>query len=167
MRTHGGDPMRGCGRWMAVVVITAALGLAGCSEAAPRSPWRRKGHPRHGRGDPQPRRQEGDLHRAGGPADRRRDRRNRRRAVHAATRRCDAEPVDDSPVLGHYLRPRRRGLGLHGSPAADLRPREGRGRDGGRSEGTEAVLSGGPPVGTTVVSIGVIELWGAELGVGK
>jgi hypothetical protein len=33
--------------------------------------------------------------------------------------------------------------------------------------GTEAVLSEGPPAGTTIVSTGVIELYGAELGVGK
>ena len=37
----------------------------------------------------------------------------------------------------------------------------------GGSKGTEAVLSGGLPVGTTVVTEGVIELYGAELGVGK
>jgi hypothetical protein len=37
----------------------------------------------------------------------------------------------------------------------------------GGSKGTEAVLSGGLPVGTTVVTKGVIELYGAELGVGK
>jgi hypothetical protein len=34
------------------------------------------------------------------------------------------------------------------------------------AKGTEAYLSEGPPVGTTVVSVGVIELWGTELGVG-
>jgi hypothetical protein len=34
------------------------------------------------------------------------------------------------------------------------------------ANGTEAHLSDGPPVGTTVVSVGVIELWGTELGVG-
>jgi hypothetical protein len=37
---------------------------------------------------------------------------------------------------------------------------------GGRN-GTEATLSAGPPVGTTVVTVGVIELYGAEHGVGK
>ncbi|MGN9774775.1 hypothetical protein ACTMS0_03165 [Micromonospora sp. H33] len=37
----------------------------------------------------------------------------------------------------------------------------------GGPDGTEAVLSGGPPVGTTVVTVGVMELYGAELGVGK
>jgi hypothetical protein len=37
----------------------------------------------------------------------------------------------------------------------------------GGAGGTEAVLSEGPAVGTTIVSIGVIELYGAELGVGK
>jgi hypothetical protein len=38
MHTHGGNPIRGCGRWMAMVLIAAALGLAGCSEAASGSP---------------------------------------------------------------------------------------------------------------------------------
>lgn len=37
----------------------------------------------------------------------------------------------------------------------------------GGANGTEAFLSAGPPVGTTVVKTGVIELYGAELGVGK
>jgi hypothetical protein len=37
----------------------------------------------------------------------------------------------------------------------------------GGAQGTEATLSAGPPVGTTVVSTGVVELYGAELGVGK
>jgi hypothetical protein len=36
----------------------------------------------------------------------------------------------------------------------------------GGAGGTEALLSTGPPAGTTVVSIGVVELYGAELGVG-
>lgn len=35
------------------------------------------------------------------------------------------------------------------------------------SVGEIAVLSGGPAVGTTIVKTGVIELYGAELGVGK
>ncbi|MEV1289048.1 hypothetical protein [Micromonospora sp. NPDC049679] len=37
----------------------------------------------------------------------------------------------------------------------------------GGSGGTEAVLSEGPPVGTMIVATGVMELYGAELGVGK
>jgi hypothetical protein len=37
----------------------------------------------------------------------------------------------------------------------------------GGAEGTEAVLSDGPPAGTTVVTKGVIELYGTELGIGK
>jgi hypothetical protein len=32
---------------------------------------------------------------------------------------------------------------------------------------TDAVLAEGPPVGTTVVLTGLIELYGAELGIGK
>jgi len=36
----------------------------------------------------------------------------------------------------------------------------------GGARGDEAVLSAGPPAGTTVVSTGVIEIYGAELGVG-
>jgi hypothetical protein len=37
----------------------------------------------------------------------------------------------------------------------------------GGAKGTEAFLSAGPAVGTEVVKTGVIELYGAELGVGK
>ncbi|WP_433272431.1 hypothetical protein ACQPZF_16335 [Actinosynnema sp. CS-041913] len=37
----------------------------------------------------------------------------------------------------------------------------------GGDRGSEAHLSSGPPVGTKVVRTGVIELYGAELGVGK
>ncbi|CCH32613.1 hypothetical protein ABZ816_42435 [Actinosynnema sp. NPDC047251] len=37
----------------------------------------------------------------------------------------------------------------------------------GGDKGTEAYLSAGPPVGTKVVRTGVVELYGAELGVGK
>ncbi|WP_447140756.1 hypothetical protein [Micromonospora sp. LZ34] len=37
----------------------------------------------------------------------------------------------------------------------------------GGPDGNEAVLSEGPPVGTAVVTVGVMELYGAELGVGK
>lgn len=36
----------------------------------------------------------------------------------------------------------------------------------GGARGTEAILSTGPPAGTPVVSMGVVELYGAELGVG-
>ena len=35
-----------------------------------------------------------------------------------------------------------------------------------RIEADRAVLSGGPPVGTLVVTVGVAELWGVETGVG-
>jgi hypothetical protein len=35
------------------------------------------------------------------------------------------------------------------------------------AEGDQAVLSDGPPVGTTVVSTGVVELYGTELGLGE
>ncbi|MFI6094803.1 hypothetical protein ACIA8G_04575 [Lentzea sp. NPDC051213] len=37
----------------------------------------------------------------------------------------------------------------------------------GGNAGTDAFLSAGPAAGTTIVKIGVIELYGAELGVGK
>lgn len=37
----------------------------------------------------------------------------------------------------------------------------------GGTSGTEALLSAAPPAGTTIVTTGVIELYGAELGVGK
>jgi hypothetical protein len=33
-------------------------------------------------------------------------------------------------------------------------------------EGDRALLTSGPPVGTTVVTVGVAELYGAETGVG-
>ncbi len=34
-------------------------------------------------------------------------------------------------------------------------------------EGTEAVLLSGPPLGTTIVTVGAAELYGVEFGVGK
>jgi hypothetical protein len=37
----------------------------------------------------------------------------------------------------------------------------------GGANGTEALLSQSPPVGTTIVTTGAVELYGAELGVGK
>jgi hypothetical protein len=37
----------------------------------------------------------------------------------------------------------------------------------GGTAGSEAFLSSGPAEGTTIVKTGVIELYGAELGVGK
>lgn len=37
----------------------------------------------------------------------------------------------------------------------------------GGAKGTDAVLSSGPPAGATVVVRGVMELYGAELGIGK
>ncbi|MGW3612091.1 hypothetical protein ACWD6N_19725 [Micromonospora sp. NPDC005163] len=37
----------------------------------------------------------------------------------------------------------------------------------GGAGGTDAFLAQAPPAGTAIVTIGVIELWGAELGVGK
>jgi ABC-type oligopeptide transport system substrate-binding subunit len=37
----------------------------------------------------------------------------------------------------------------------------------GGAQGTEAFLSQSPPVGTTIVKTGAVELYGAELGVGK
>jgi hypothetical protein len=37
----------------------------------------------------------------------------------------------------------------------------------GGADGTEAFLSEGPAVGTTVVTIGAVELYGAEIGVSE
>lgn len=37
----------------------------------------------------------------------------------------------------------------------------------GGARGTDAFLAQAPPAGTTIVTTGAIELWGAELGVGK
>ena len=37
----------------------------------------------------------------------------------------------------------------------------------GGAKGDEALLSAGPPVGDTIVKTGAVELYGAELGVGK
>lgn len=39
--------------------------------------------------------------------------------------------------------------------------------DVGGPDGAQAFLSSGPPVGTTVVRTGVVEIYGAELGVGE
>lgn len=37
----------------------------------------------------------------------------------------------------------------------------------GGADGADAFLSAGPPVGTKIVKVGVVELYGAELGVGS
>ena len=144
---------------MAVVVITAALGLAGCSEAASSSPGDEKVIPATVEAIP-----DQDVKKV--------------TFTEQAAQRIGVETVaiagappspsmtvvpysaivyDPSGVTWVYTVPQ---------PLTYVRAKVVVETVGG-SKGTEAVLSGGLPVGTTVVTKGVIELYGAELGVGK
>jgi hypothetical protein len=168
MRTHGGDPIRGCGRWMAVVVIAAALGLAGCSETASGSPSAGKVIPAKVEALP-----DQDVKKvtfteqaaqrigvetgaiAVAPAS----------LIPAGTTPSPSMTVvpysaivyDPSGVTWVYTVP---------EPLTYVRAKVVVATVGG-SDGTQAVLSDGLPAGTTVVTKGVIELYGAELGIGK
>jgi hypothetical protein len=168
MRIHGGNPTRGWGRWMAVVVITAALGLAGCSEAASSSPGDEKIIPATVEAIPD---QEVKKVTFTEQAAQRIGVETGAIAVAPSTLLpAGATPspsmtvvpysaivYDPSGVTWVYTVPQ---------PLTYVRAKVVVETVGG-SKGTEAVLSGGLPVGTTVVTKGVIELYGAELGVGK
>jgi hypothetical protein len=168
MRTHGSDPVRGRGRWMAVVVVTAALGLAGCSEPAPSSPGDEKVAPAKVETIPNQ-----DVKKV--------------TFTEQAAQRIDVETIAIA-VAPAALLP----AGARPSPSMTVVPYSAifYTSDGGTwlytvpepltyvrakvvvqsvggSGGTQAVLSGGPPSGTTVVTKGVIELYGAETGIGK
>ena len=168
MRTHGGDHMRGRGRWMAVVLITAGLGLAGCSETASSGPGDGKVNPAKVEAIP-----DQDVKKV--------------TFTEQAAQRIGVETVAIA-VAPATLLP----AGATPSPSMTVVPYSAVVYDPngvtwvytvpepltyvrvkvvvetvGGSEGTEAVLSGGLPAGTTVVTKGVIELYGAELGVGK
>jgi hypothetical protein len=168
MRTNGGDPMRRCGRWMAVVVISAALALAGCSEAASSSPGEEKVVPAKVEAIPN---QDVKKVTFTEQAAQRIGVETSAIAVAPATllpagakpsRSMTVVPYsavvyDPSGVTWVYTVPQ---------PLTYVRAKVVVATVGG-SKGTEAVLSGGLPVGTTVVTKGVIELYGAELGIGK
>jgi hypothetical protein len=169
MRTRGDDPMRGGGRWMAVVVIVATLGLAGCSEAAAGGgASEEKVIPATVEAIPNQDVKkvtitEQAAQRTGvetaaiaiAPAS----------LLPAGTRPSPSMTVvpysaivyDPSGVTWVYTVP---------EPLTYVRAKVVVATVGG-AKGTEAVLSGGLPAGTTVVTKGVIELYGAELGVGK
>jgi hypothetical protein len=168
MRTHGGDPTRGCGRWMAVVVIIATIGLAGCSEAAAGSPSDEKVAPAKVEAIPN---QDVKKVTFTEQAAKRIGVETGAIAVAPSTLLpAGATPsasmtvvpysaivYDPSGVTWVYTVPQ---------PLTYVRAKVVVETVGG-PKGTEAVLSGGLPVGTTVVTKGVIELYGAELGVGK
>jgi hypothetical protein len=168
MRTHGGDPTRGCRRWMTVVVIIATLGLAGCSDAATGSPSDEKVVPAKVEAIPnqdvkkvtftEQAAQRIDVETGAiaiAPAS----------LLPAGTRPSPSTTVvpysaivyDPSGVTWVYTVPQ---------PLTYVRAKVVVATVGG-SKGTEAVLSAGLPAGTTVVTKGVIELYGAELGIGK
>lgn len=167
-RTHGGGPMRGRGRWLAAALITMGLGLAGCTTPASSAAT--------GGGKVNPAQVEAipgkDVKKV--------------TLTEQAARRIGIETVviglapssaaaggqpstptrvvaysavlyDPNGVTWVYTIPQ---------PLTYVRERVVVARVGGPG-GTEAVLSDGPAAGTTVVSKGVIELYGAELGVGK
>ena len=168
MRRHGGDPMRGCGRWMAVVVIVATLGLAGCSEGAAGSPTDEKVIPAKVEAIPNQ-----DVKKV--------------TVTEQAAQRINVETTAVAMAPASLLP-----AGTTPSPSLTVVPYSAIVYDPngvtwvytvpepltyvrakvvvatvGGSKGTEAVLSDGLPVGTPVVTEGVIELYGAELGVGK
>ena len=168
MHTHRGDPTRGCGRWMAVVLIAAALGLAGCSETASGSPVDGKVIPAKIEAIP-----DQDVKKV--------------TFTEQAAQRIGVE-TGAIAVAPASLLP----AGATPSPSMTVVPYSAIIYDPngvtwvytvpepltyvrakvvvetvGGSEGTEAVLSDGLPAGTTVVTKGVIELYGAELGIGK
>jgi hypothetical protein len=168
MRTHGSDAMRGRGRVMAVVLIMAVMVLSACSQAASSSPGGEKVIP--AKVEPIPNQ---DVKKV--------------TFTDQAAQRIDVETVpiavapatllpagatpsssmtvvpysailyDPNGVTWVYTVPQ---------PLTYVRAEVVVETVGG-SEGTEAVLSDGPPAGTTVVTQGVIELYGTELGIGK
>ncbi len=160
--------MCGRGRWIAVVLITAGLGLAGCSETASSSPGGGKVIPAKVEAIPGQ-----DVKKV--------------TFTEQAAQRIGVETVAIA-VAPATLLP----AGATPSPSMTVVPYSAVVYDPngltwvytvpqpltyvrvkvvvetvGGSQGTEAVLSDGPPAGTTVVTKGVIELYGAELGIGK
>jgi hypothetical protein len=160
--------MRSCRRWMAVILITAVLGLAGCSETASSSPGGEEVSPAKVEAIPDQDVKkvtitEQAAQRTGvetgaiaiAPAS----------LLPAGTRPSPSMTVvpysaivyDPSGVTWVYTVP---------EPLTYVRAKVVVATVGG-SDGTQAVLSDGLPAGTTVVTKGVIELYGAELGIGK
>jgi hypothetical protein len=168
MRTHGSDPVRGRGRVMAVVLIMAVMVLSGCSELASSSPESGKVIPAKVEAIPNQ-----DVKKV--------------TFTEQAAQRTGVETIAIA-VAPAALLP----AGARSSPSMTVVPYSAilYGSDGetwlytvpepltyvrakvvvesvGGSGGTQAVLSDGPPSGTTVVTKGVIELYGTELGIGK
>jgi hypothetical protein len=168
MRTHGGHPMRGRGRWMAVVLLTAVLLVSGCSQATSSSPGDGKVIPAKVEAIPDQAVKKVTFT----------DQAAQRTGVEtvaiavapATLLPAGATPSSSMTVVPYsavvydpngltwvYTVP---------EPLTYVRAKVVVETVGG-AEGTEAVLSDGPPAGTTVVTKGVIELYGTELGVGK
>jgi hypothetical protein len=167
MRTEGGDPMRHR-RWMATVLIAMHLGLAGCTSGLSTvPPGGAKIEPAQVEVIPGKDVKQVTLTQRAS------------QRVGITTVAIGVAPVtpgvggqqgtsmrvvpysavlyDPNGVTWVYTIPQ---------PLTYVRERVVVERVGGPSGG-EAVLSDGPAAGTTVVSTGVIELYGAELGVGK
>ena len=168
MRTHGSDPARGRGRVMAVVVIIAALGLAGCSEAAPSSPGDEKAVP--AKVETIPNQDVKKVTLTEQAAQRTGVETIAIAAAPAALLPAGARPSPSMTVVPYsailYSSDGETWLYTVPQPLTYVRAKVVVASVGG-SGGTQAVLSAGPPSGTTVVTKGVIELYGAETGIGK
>jgi hypothetical protein len=169
MRTRGAGPMHGRGRWMAAVLVTiVGMGLAGC--VTPTSGTAT------GDGEVGPARVEAI---SGKDVKKVTLTEQAARRIGIATVVIGAGPVSAAPggqpstpetvvPYAAVLYDPKGATWVYTipQPLTYVRERVVVRRVAG-ANGTEAVLSEGPPPGTTVVSTGAVELYGAELGVGK
>lgn len=164
MRRPAGDPMRGPVRWVAAALLAAGLGLAGCSAGPTSATDTKAAPPANVEAIPgtkvskitlteQAARRLGiqTVAVAAAPAS--------DRVVGPLTTVVPYAAVLYDPDGGTWVYAQR-------APLTYVREQVVVAAIGG-TNGNEAILATGPPVGTAVVSTGVIELWGAELGVGS
>jgi hypothetical protein len=178
MRNNRGGPMRGRGRWMAAALVTLGLGVTGCSIGS--------GSTTAGTGKAVPAKVEvipgKDVKRVTLT-----EQAHRRLGIETVTIGTAPAPAQPAPVQPAPVQPAPAPSPSGG--AATIVPYRAvlYAADGGtwvytvtqpltyvrekvvlaNVGATEALLALGPPAGATVVSTGVIELYGAELGVGK
>jgi len=168
MRTHGSDPMRGRARWMVAALIAASLGLAGCDGTASSTTGSGKVSPAKVEAIPgqavkkvmlteQAAKRIGVVTVAVAAAPASLLPRGSTPGPSTTTVPYSAVVYDPNGKTWVYTVP---------EPLTYVREEVVVVTVGG-PQGTDAVLSAGPPVGTTVVKTAVIELYGAELGIGK
>jgi hypothetical protein len=179
MRTHGDDMIGGRGRWVAAALIgalvTVGLGLAGCTAAPSSAADDEANRPAKVEAVPGESVKKVTLTEQA-------SRRLGIRTVTVGAAPPGVPPATSPPSASPGQQGSSPGVVPYGAvlydpngvtwvytvpqPLTYVRAKVVVATVGGTG-GTEAVLSAGPPVGTTVVSTGVIELYGAELGVGK